>query len=248
MLKNLYYFVSDVHLGLRASDPSEVERRFLGFLDTLPPNTKALYLLGDIFDFWYEYKYVIPRGHTRVLGRLAQLRDAGVELYFFKGNHDIWAYDYFEKEIGMKVLEQPYLVEIEGRKFCLGHGDGLGHTPFGFRVIRWAFHNRVLQVLFSALHPRWAFGLGYSWSKNSRLANGGDSTPYTFQGENEPIYRYASEYPEKVDYFIFGHFHTPVDMPLPDGGRLCILGDWLRGCEYGVFDGQELLICKGSSE
>lgn len=110
MLKDLYYFVSDVHLGLRASDASEVEKRFLGFLDSLPENTRALYLLGDIFDFWYEYKYVIPRGHTRVLGRLAALVDRGVDVYFFKGNHDIWAYNYFETELGIKVLEQPYVV------------------------------------------------------------------------------------------------------------------------------------------
>lgn len=240
MLKNLYYFVSDVHLGLRASDPTEVERRFLGFLDSLPENTKALYLLGDIFDFWYEYKYVIPRGHTRVLGRFARLRDRGVELYFFKGNHDIWAYDYFEKELGMRVLEQPYVVDIEGKKFCLGHGDGLGYTPFGFRFIRAIFHSRVLQILFSAIHPRWAFALGYNWSRHSRLAKGGQVQEYCFKGEEEPICKFASGYPEKVDYFIFGHFHTPVQMPLRSGATLYILGDWLNGCEYICFDGESL--------
>lgn len=240
MLKNLYYFVSDVHLGLRASDPAEVERRFLNFLDSLPENTKALYLLGDIFDFWYEYKYVIPRGHTRVLGKLAQLRDSGVDIYFFKGNHDIWAYNYFEKELGMKVLEQPYVVEIEGKKFCIGHGDGLGHTPLGFRFIRSIFHNRLIQILFSSIHPRWALGLGYAWSKSSRLANGGESQVYQFKGVEEPIYKFASTYPEKVNYFIFGHFHTPVETPLPSGATLYILGDWLNGCEHICFDGERI--------
>lgn len=240
MLKNLYYFVSDVHLGLRASDPAEVERRFLNFLDSLPENTKALYLLGDIFDFWYEYKYVIPRGHTRVLGKFAQLRDSGVDIYFFKGNHDIWAYNYFEKELGMKVLEQPYVVEIEGKKFCIGHGDGLGHTPLGFRFIRSIFHNRLIQILFSSIHPRWALGLGYAWSKSSRLANGGESQVYQFKGVEEPIYKFASTYPEKVDYFIFGHFHTPVETLLPSGATLYILGDWLNGCEHICFDGERI--------
>ena len=248
MLRNLYYFVSDVHLGLRASDASEVEKRFLGFLDSLPENTRALYLLGDIFDFWYEYKYVIPRGHTRVLGRLAALVDRGVDVYFFKGNHDIWAYNYFEAELGIKVLEQPYVVEIEGKRFCLGHGDGLGYTPFGFKIMRWIFHNRCIQSLFSTLHPRLAFGLGYAWSKNSRLANGNDAQQYVFKGKDEPICKYASSYPQPVDYFIFGHFHTPSEIDLDSGAKLYILGDWVNGCEYVSFDGETLSFNKGFSE
>lgn len=242
MMKELYYFVSDVHLGLRASDSAAVERKFLSFLDTLPDNTRALYLLGDIFDFWYEYKYVIPRGHTRVLGRLAQLRERGVEIFFFKGNHDVWAYGYFEQELGIKVLEQPHLVKIQGKSFCLGHGDGLGKIPAGFRIIRWAFHNRFLQFLFSALHPRWAFGLGYAWSKHSRLAKGGSENRYVFKGEDEPIFKYAASIPEKADYFIFGHFHTPVDMTLPGGARMLILGDWINGAEYALFDGERVTL------
>lgn len=240
MLKNLYYFVSDVHLGLRASDASQVEKRFMGFLNSLPENTRALYLLGDIFDFWYEYKYVIPRGHTRVLGKLAELSDRGIDIYFFKGNHDIWAYGYFEQELGVKVLEQPYVVDIEGETFCLGHGDGLGYTPLGFRIIRWIFNNKVLQTLFSSLHPRIAFSLGYNWSKHSRLANGGESGQYIFKGEDEPIYKYASSFPRKVDHFIFGHFHTPVRMKLPSGGDMIVLGDWVHGCEYALYDGEQL--------
>ena len=244
MLKNLYYFVSDVHLGLRASDASQVEKRFMGFLNSLPENTRALYLLGDIFDFWYEYKYVIPRGHTRVLGKLAELRDKGIDIYFFRGNHDIWAYGYFEQELGIKVLEQPYVVDIEGQTFCLGHGDGLGYTPLGFRIIRWIFNNRVIQALFSSLHPRIAFSLGYNWSKHSRLASGGKKSQYIFRGEDEPIYKYASSFPEKVDHFIFGHFHTPVRMELPSGGDMIVLGDWVNGCEYALYDGEQLSVSR----
>jgi UDP-2,3-diacylglucosamine hydrolase len=191
---------------------------------------------------------VIPRGHTRVLGRLAALVDRGVDVYFFKGNHDIWAYNYFEAELGIKVLEQPYVVEIEGKRFCLGHGDGLGYTPFGFKFMRWIFHNRCIQSLFSALHPRLAFGLGYTWSKNSRLANGNDAQQYVFKGKDEPICKYASSYPQPVDYFIFGHFHTPAQIDLESGARLYILGDWVNGCEYISFDGQTISFNRYFSE
>lgn len=243
-MEGLCYFVSDVHLGLRLGNPKVLEERFLKFLDSLPSNTGALYLLGDIFDFWYEYKYVIPRGHTRVLGRLSQLRDSGVDIYFFKGNHDVWAYNYFEQEIGMKVLEQPYVVDIEGKRFCLGHGDGLGYTPKGFRFIRWAFHNRFLQVLFSAIHPRWAFGMGYSWSKHTRLAKTDNKgyTQYKFKGSEEPIYKFADSFGKgkNIDYFIFGHFHTPTSIDIPSGGKMYILGEWIHTCDWLVFDGKTL--------
>ena len=254
-MKNLYYFVSDVHLGLRAVDTQALEKRFLGFLNSLPPETKALYLLGDIFDFWYEYKYVIPRGHTRVLGRLAQLHDQGVEIYFFTGNHDVWAYDYFESELGMKVLEQPAVVTLEGKNFCLGHGDGLGYTTPGFRFIRWAFHNKFLQTLFSAIHPKWAFSWGYAWSYHTRLAktDGKGYTQYAFKGKDEPIYKYSlafgNDYTlkhpgEKIDYYIFGHFHTPARESLPDGGTMFILGEWINICDYIVFDGESISVEK----
>lgn len=247
---DLYYFISDVHLGLKAADSSLIEKRFLSFLDSLPSNTKALYLLGDIFDFWYEYKYVIPRGHTRVLGRLAQLKDRGVELYFCRGNHDIWTYEYFEKEIGAKMISQPYVTEIAGKRFCLGHGDGLGYAPPGFRFMRWMFHNRFVQMLFSSLHPRWAYALGYGWSKNTRLGKTGEDgkTEYAFRGEDEPIYKYAASFQEKIDYFIFGHFHNPVEMSLPNGGKMYILGEWLNGGEYAVFDGTTMYFGNKYSE
>src|SRR5574344_1632406 len=250
-MKNLYYFVSDVHLGLRVVDTQALERKFLGFLNSLPPQTKALYLLGDIFDFWYEYKYVIPRGHTRVLGRLAQLHDSGEEIYFVKGKHDVWAYNYFEQELGVKILKQPSVVEIEGKRFGLGHGDGLGDASPGFRFTRWAFHNKFLQFLFSAIHPRWAFGWGYAWSKHTRLAKTDHNgyTQYAFKGKDEPIYKfaqafgnnYSAEHPDhKIDYYIFGHFHTPTREELPDGSTMYILGEWINICDYIVFDGETL--------
>ena len=224
------YFVSDVHLGLQVHDPEERERRFAGFLRSLPEDTQALYLLGDIWDFWYEYRDVVPKGYLRVLSALQDLMDRGVKVFFFEGNHDIWIYSYFE-ELGMKRLVQPALVEIGGRVFCLGHGDGLGPVPFGYRFLRGVFHNRVLQFLFSMLHPRIAFGLGNGWSKSNRLAR---HEEYVFRGEDEPLYKFATEFEKdnKVDCFVFGHYHCDVSMKTPAGADFIILKDWMDGSPF----------------
>ena len=233
--KHLTYFVSDVHLGLQVADPCDRERRFAGFLRSLPEETDALYLLGDIWDFWYEYRDVVPKGYVRVLAALQELMDRGVKVYFFQGNHDVWTYSYFE-ELGMIKLVQPYVVEIEGRRFCLGHGDGLGPVPSGYRFLRGLFHNRPAQVLFSTLHPWFAFRLGNGWSKKNRLAH---DVKYEFRGESEPLYKFALDFADKnnIDFFIFGHYHCPVDMTMPSGARFMILKDWIASSPYLCFDG-----------
>lgn len=235
MEKKLTYFVSDVHLGLQVADPEDRERRFAGFLRSLPENTEAVYLLGDIWDFWYEYKDVVPKGYVRVLSALQELMDRGVKVYFFQGNHDVWTYRYFE-ELGMVKLVQPCVVEIAGKRFCLGHGDGLGPVPFGYRFLRGLFHNRLAQTLFSALHPWLAFRLGNGWSRNNRLAH---DVQYEFGGENEPLYKFAKDFASEneVDFFIFGHYHVEVDTVLPSGARLMILKDWIHSSPYLCFDG-----------
>ena len=246
MSGKLYHiFVSDVHLGLKVKDPKERERRFVGFLNSLPVETKALYLVGDIFDFWYEYKYVVPKGHVRVLGALASLRDRGVELYFLKGNHDLWTFGYLEKELGLKVLEQPYVVEIDGATFCIGHGDGLGKGDKMYKFLRRMFHSRFLQKLFSNIHPRWAFGLANRWSKSSRL--GHENSSYVFQGENSPIYKFADDFGKthKIDYYIFGHYHHACNYDIPSGGKMYILGEWIHGSDFLYYDGSSLLIGSG---
>ena len=229
------YFVSDVHLGLQVADPAARERRFADFLRSLPEDTEAVYMLGDIWDFWYEYRDVVPKGYIRVFAALQELMDRGVKVYFFPGNHDIWTYSYFE-EMGMKRLEQPYLVEIAGKRFCLGHGDGLGPVPFGYRVIRFIFHCRPLQVLFSMLHPWIAYRFGNTWSRHSRLSH---AEKYVFKGEQEPLYKFVEEFSKshKVDYYIFGHYHAEVNMALPDGARLMILKDWMESSSALCFDG-----------
>ena len=229
------YFVSDVHLGLQVDDPAARESRFVSFLRSLPQDTTALYLLGDVWDFWYEYRDVVPKGYVRVLGALVDLMDRGVEVYFFQGNHDVWTYSYFE-ELGMKRLEQPALVEVGGHTFCLGHGDGLGPVPFGYRFLRGVFHNRVLQFLFSLLHPWIAFRLGNGWSKSNRLSR---HEEYVFKGEDEPLYKFAAEYEKthKVDHFIFGHYHCGVSMKTPGGATFNVLKDWMSGSPYLYSDG-----------
>lgn len=235
MEKKLTYFVSDVHLGLQVADPEDRERRFAGFLRSLPEETEALYLLGDIWDFWYEYRDVVPKGYVRVFAALQELMDRGVKVYFFQGNHDVWTYSYFE-ELGMVKLTQPCVVEIGGKRFCLGHGDGLGPVPFGYRFLRGLFHNRLAQTLFSALHPWLAFRLGNGWSRNNRLAH---DVQYEFGGENEPLYKFAKDFASEneVDFFIFGHYHVEVDTVLPSGARLMILKDWIHSSPYLCFDG-----------
>lgn len=248
-----YYFISDVHLGVSGYDRRALEDRFVYLLESIREEAAGIFLLGDIFDFWYEYRYVIPKGHTRALAAIARMRDCGIPVWFFPGNHDVWAYSYFKEELGMKVANEPYVLELHGRTFCLGHGDGLGRTEPAFRFIRWMFHNRFLQVLFSSLHPRWAFGLGYAWAAHSRkLKNDpGRSSSYFFRGKDEPLYRFADTFGKNykashegngIDYYIFGHYHTPGSIDIPSGGKMYILGCWLDGGEYAVFDGQDIRI------
>ena len=160
--------------------------------------------------------------------------DAGVKVYFFPGNHDIWAYSYF-RELGMTVLEQPYYVTVGGRKFCLGHGDGLGPGDHGYKLMRWAFHNRFLQRCFSTLHPRIAFKLGGGWSKKSRLAK---NISYIFRGEDEPLFKWCARNAKKAEFFIFGHYHSRVDIPVKKS-RLLLLGDWITGPNWIVYDAEE---------
>ena len=224
------YFVSDVHLGLQVNDPAGRERRFCRFLEGLPEDTDALYLMGDIWDLWYEYRDVVPKGYVRVFAVLQALMDRGVKVFFFQGNHDVWTYSYFE-ELGMKRLVQPYVAEIGGRRFCLGHGDGLGPVPSGYRFLRGVFHSRVLQFLFSTLHPWIAFRLGNGWSRHNRLAR---REEYVFRGADEPLCKFAEEFSagNGVDYFIFGHYHADVHMTLSSGAELYVLKDWMSSSPY----------------
>lgn len=221
------FFVADVHLGLPIADPVEREARFVAFLKGLSrERTKALYLLGDIWDFWYEYRDVVPREGARVVAQFIDLMDAGVEVFFFEGNHDIWTYSFFES-LGMKKLRQPCVVDIDGKTFCLGHGDGLGGAKWSYGFMLKVFHCRFLQKMFSTLHPWIAYRIGLGWSDSNRRTH----KPYHFRGADEPLYKFAEEFSMKtpVDCFVFGHFHDSVDLVLPTGARLIVVKDWMDG-------------------
>lgn len=214
-------------MGLEYRDPVERENRFVRFLKGIPVSeTKAVYLLGDIWDFWYEYRDVVPRTGTRVIAELIRLMDGGVEVFFFEGNHDMWTFSYFQS-LGIKKLFQPAMVEIGGKVFCLGHGDGLGGARWNYRLMLSVFHSRVARALFSTLHPWIAYRFGLGWSNSNRRTH----KPYTFRREEEPLYKFAVAKAAEthVDYFVFGHFHDRVDMSLPDGAKLIVLKDWMDG-------------------
>lgn len=233
MERTKVYFATDVHLGLNLKDPASREDRFVSFLRSIrKEDTKALYLLGDIWDFWYEYRDVVPKEAARVVSELIQLLSEGIEVNFFEGNHDMWTFSFFES-LGMKKLQQPSYVKIGDRTFCLGHGDALGGADFSHRLMFKVFHSKVARFLFSQLHPWCAFRFGLGWSNSNRRKH----TPYHFKGEQEPLYKFAAGAPEQPDFFVFGHFHDSVDMQLPSGARFIVLKDWMDGGRpYAEFD------------
>ncbi len=238
----MIYFVSDVHLGLKRGNPAGREARFVEWLKNLPHcGGNTLCLLGDIWDFWYEYRDVVPKQGARVIAALIDLVDSGVEVCFVPGNHDIWCYSFFS-ELGMKVLPQGYVFESGGRRIQVAHGDCLGGAKRSYILMQKIFHNRVCQVLFSALHPRIAFKIGCDWSKSSRKAH----APYQWKGLEEPLCKWALSQQSGADFFVFGHFHTTVDQALPGGQRLIVLDSWVdcADCPCVTFDGGELKVCR----
>ncbi len=245
MHKNIY-FLSDAHLGSLAIEHSRTqERRLVRFLDSIKSKASAIYLLGDMFDFWYEYKYVVPKGFTRFLGKLSELTDMGVEVHFFTGNHDIWAYDYLERECGLILHRQPLTTEIYGKVFYLAHGDGLGDPNTRFKVLRKIFHNRTCQVLFSSIHPRWGMAFGLNWAKQSRLKRKDGMEP-PYQGEDkESLVLYTKKYMQShrdIDFFIYGHRHIELDLMLSRKTRMMIIGDWITQFTYVVYDGEHIFL------
>jgi UDP-2,3-diacylglucosamine hydrolase len=240
------YFLSDAHLGSRAIEHKRTqERRLVYFLDGIKHKAAAVYLLGDMFDFWYEFRTVVPKGYTRFLGKLSELTDMGVEVHFFTGNHDVWCGDYLAKECGVTIHRQPFTVELYGKEFYLAHGDGLGDPNKQFRLLRFLFHNLTLQTLFSAIHPRWSMELGLTWAKHSRLKRENNEDA-GYLGENkEYLVTYTKEYLKShpnINYFIYGHRHIMLDLMLSREARMIILGDWINYFSYAVFDGENLFL------
>lgn len=240
MKKNIY-FASDFHLGAPSYAESRIrENRIVDWLNFIEPTCRELFLMGDVFDFWFEYKNVIPKGFIRLQGKLAQMADAGVKIYFFKGNHDMWVNDYFTKEIGIEIISDELKIERNGKKFYLHHGDGLGPGDKQYKFLRKIFRNPLCQWLFGILPPRIGMGIANAWSGSSRIAS---NKKEVFLGdENEWLAIYAKEQlqKEQFDYFIFGHRHLPLDIKLNDNSRYVNIGEWLNYNSYGVFDGRDL--------
>ena len=235
------FFASDFHLGLRAGTPPvEREKKVVRWLNRVAPEAREIYLLGDVFDFWWEYKLVAPRGFTRFLGTLSSITDSGIPVHFFTGNHDMWVTDYLSTECGLKIHTAPLTTEFNGKKFHLAHGEGLGSKDKGYDILLGIFRNRPLRVLYSSLHPRIGVGFGHAWSLNSRLAKG-ISLPFLGE-EKEDLLHYAKEVSktEKIDYFIFGHRHLAKHFKPENASQVVILGDWIKHSSYAEWDGNSL--------
>lgn len=244
-MKNVY-FLSDAHLGSRAIPHGRMqERRLVNFLDSIKHKAAAVYLLGDIFDFWHEYKTVVPKGYTRLLGKISELTDNGVEVHFFIGNHDLWMGDYLEKECGVTLHRSSAVVEIYGKVFYLAHGDGLDADDKKFKILRSIFHNRLCQRLFAAVHPRWGVAFGLEWARRSRLKRVDGKEPEYMGEDKESLVIFAKSYMKthpEINFFIFGHRHIELDLLLARETRLVILGDWISQFSYVVYDGEQLIL------
>ena len=236
------YFLSDFHLGAPdAARSLEREKKVVQFLAEIASDAGEIFLVGDLFDFWYEYRQVVPKGYTRLLGQMARLSDAGVQLHFFVGNHDMWVKDYFTREFNMPVYFEPQRFERGGRSFLIGHGDGLGPGDHGYKRLKKIFRNPACQWLFGVFPPVLGMGLANYLSRRSRAQTG--ATEEVFLGEDrEWLIQYAKEKLKAghTDYFIFGHRHLPIDFRLAENSRYINLGDWIRYFTYAVFDGEHL--------
>ncbi len=238
------YFASDMHLGFPKKETSiEREKHVVSWLNSIIDHADALYLLGDVFDFWFEYKHVVPRGYTRFLGKIAEFTDRGIPVHFFTGNHDVWVFDYLPKEIGVKVYRKPVIHNIDGKEFFIGHGDGLGDKDWSFKLLKWMFTNPVLQWLFARIHPNSAVGFGHRWSNHSRYTKG--VSVGNFNPEKEHLIDFIKEHEAKkhCDYYVFGHRHIPIEHNV--GNTTYInTGDWLTHFTYGLWDGKKMLLKK----
>jgi len=234
------YFAADAHLGARFHrDPLAVEKKLVRWLDSIKTEAAAVYLLGDMFDYWFEYKYVAPKGFIRFLGKLAELSDAGVEVHLFIGNHDIWMFDYLPQEIGAIVHRDVLTVDLLGKRFFLGHGDEVDFRSWKFRFLRGFFRNRVCQWLYAGIHPRWTFGFALGWSLSSRK----EGLRKVGAEAGEYLVRFAEGYLEShpdIDFFVFGHRHVLLDVALAGQSRLLIVGDWMKLFSYVEWDGEQL--------
>lgn len=235
------YFASDQHFGVPDLQQSRIrEEKFIRWMDSIKQDAQVLFLMGDLFDFWHEWKFVVPKGYIRVLGKLAELKDAGIDIYFFVGNHDLWMKNYFEDELGIPVFFEKRFYDINGKKFLLAHGDGLGPGDKGYKRMKKVFTNPFAQWAFRWLHPDIAMKIANYMSQKNKMISGVEDQK--FLGEDkEFLILYSKEKlkTEKIDYFVYGHRHLPMVLDLQKGAKYINLGDWISYFTYGVFDGEQ---------
>jgi UDP-2,3-diacylglucosamine hydrolase len=241
MTKNIY-FASDFHLGSpNHAESRKREDRIVRWLNFIAPTCSELFLMGDVFDFWFEYKTVVPKGFIRLQGKLAELSDSGIKIYFFKGNHDMWVNDYYTTEMGIEIISDELVINRGGKSFYLHHGDGLGPGDANYRILRKIFRNPICQWLFSLVPPRIGLGIANGWSQRSRKVNVLVEEPF-IGAENEWLAVYSREVLEKkhYDYFVYGHRHRPMIIDLGNNSQYYNTGDWFNYNSYVYFDGKEL--------
>jgi UDP-2,3-diacylglucosamine hydrolase len=239
------YFISDFHLGAPTSEESLIrERKICQWLETIKADVSILFILGDVFDFWFEYRHVVPKGYVRILGKLAEIADKGIPIYLFTGNHDMWMFDYLPKELGIKLYRQPEEFNFDNRKFLIGHGDGLGPGDHGYKFIKKVFANKFCQWLFARLHPNFGISLANFWSRKSRQHTGHHDAKY-LGDDKEYLVQYIieTEKTKHFDYYIFGHRHLPIDKQI-ESSHYINLGDWLSYFTYAEWDGSKLSLKK----
>lgn len=233
------YFASDFHLGTpNESSSRERERRIIRWLDQVSQDAAEIFIVGDLFDFWFEYKRAIPRGFVRIQGKIAELTDRGIPVHLFTGNHDMWIFDYIPSELGVNLYRDPIVREWNGKKFFIGHGDGLGPGDHSYKFIKKVFANKLCQWLFARLHPNFGIGLANYFSRKSRIATALDDDK--FLGEDkEWLVQFCKDKlkEEHFDFFVFGHRHLPIDFDLPGGSKYYNLGEWIQYNTYLEFDG-----------
>jgi UDP-2,3-diacylglucosamine hydrolase len=237
------YFASDFHLGVPTPEKSLVrEKKIVRWLDQVKVDAHAIYLLGDIFDFWFEYRHAIPRGFIRLQGKLAEIADSGIPIYLFTGNHDMWMFDYFPKELNIPVFKKPISIQIGNHTFFIGHGDGLGPKDYTYKVLKKVFASPMSQWLFARIHPNMGIGLASFWSRRSRIQN--TKTDEVFLGDEEWLVHYCERVEKRQhhDFYVFGHRHLPLDLPIGENSRYLNLGEWVNFCSYAVYDGSQLTL------
>ena len=238
------YFASDFHLGAPDNKSSRLrELKIIRWLNEIAADAQEIFILGDVFDFWYEYKYLAPKGHIRFLAKIAELTDNGVEISFFKGNHDMWMKDYLQDEIGVTIYDDNLDIKVNDFVIQIGHGDGLGPGDYSYKLLRKIFRSSWAKWLFTRLHPNFSFWMANGWSGHSRLHHEEDRIHL---GEKEFIFQYCQQQQEieKRDLYLFGHRHLPMEMDLVKDGRYVNLGEWIQYFTYGVFDGRSFTLKK----